>query len=186
MNMSGCETFQEWMSLAQDGQLGSVESRRLHEHLMTCTECKAQWNAMMALSQMFHAAPMVGPQPGFMLRLQARMAYREEQRRRALVVVLLAVGVVALLILALPSILSVVGLTGRLLLPYWIVVYIQSALNWLYMILGSLSDAAWLLLRNFAASSGGTACLVSMVAAAAFIILWVPLMMRRMVTRTSK
>ncbi|MBN1935360.1 MAG: zf-HC2 domain-containing protein [Anaerolineae bacterium] len=186
MNMVHCETIQEWMSLAQDGQLGSAESHRMHEHLMTCPACKAQWNAIMALSQVFHAAPMVGPQPGFMLRLQARMAYREEQRRRAMVAVLLAIGVIALLILALPSILSVVGLTGQLLLPRWIVVYVQGTLGWLYMILSSLSDAAWLLLRYFAASSGGTACLVSIVAAAACMILWVPLMMRRMATHTAK
>lgn len=184
--MANCETLQEWMSLAQDGQLGSVESRRMHEHLMTCAECKAQWNAMMTLSQMFHAAPMVGPQPGFMLRLQARMAYREEQRRRLLVAILLAVGVIALLFLALPSILSLVGLTGQLLLPRWIVLYVQSALNWLYLVWSSLADAVWLLLRNFAASAQGTTCLVSTIAAGAFIVLWVPLMMRRMATHTSK
>lgn len=138
----------------------------------------------MVVSQMFHAAPMIGPAPGFMLRLQARIAYREEQRRRAMVGVLLGVGVVALLILALPSILGLLGVTGRLLLPYWIVVYAQEAFGWAYMVLRSLSDAAWLLIRNFASTSGGVACISSVAVAVALFVLWVPLMMGRMATRT--
>ncbi len=186
-NTIDCQTIQEWMSLAQDGQLGSLESRRMHEHIMTCAECQAHWNALMSLAQVFHAAPMIGPQPGFMLRLQARMAYREEQRRRALVILLLTIGVIALLILALPSILSLIGLTGELLLPHWMVIYVQNTLSWLCIMLGSLADAAWLILRNLASSSSAnTVCLISTVAVGTFIILWVPLMMRRMVTRTTR
>lgn len=181
-----CETIREWMSLAQDNQLGSVESRRIHEHMMTCPECRAYWNALMNLSHMFHAAPMIGPQPGFMLRLQARMAYREEQRRRAAIMLLLAVGVIALGILALPSVLSLIGLTGQIVLPHWMFTYIQSAWNWLCIAISSLADAAWLLLRYFAASSGNMTCLILAVVAAALVILWIPLMMRRMVTRATR
>jgi hypothetical protein len=184
MNVQQCETVQEWMSLAQDGLLNGIESRRLHEHLATCAECKAQWDAMMIVSQMFHAAPMVGPSPGFMFRLEAKMAYRQEQRRRAMIILLLAVGAIALLLLALPSIIGLVGATGRLLLPYWLVAYVQGALNWGYMVLRSLSDAAWLLIRNFATTSGGLACISSAVIAAVLFVLWVPLMMGRMATRT--
>lgn len=185
MNTHNCETAQEWMSLAQDGLLNGIESRWLHEHLDACPDCKAQWDAMMVVSHMFHAAPMIGPAPGFVLRLQAKIAYRQEQRRRAMIGVLLGAGVIALLLLALPSILGLLGATGRLLLPYWVVVYVQGAMNWAYMVLRSLSDAAWLLIRNFAATSGGMACITSAVAAAALFVLWVPFMMGRMATRPS-
>ena len=183
MNVQQCETVQEWMSLAQDGLLNGIESRRLHEHLATCAECKAQWQAMMVVSHIFHAAPVVGPSPGFMLRLQAKMAYRQEQRRRAMVVLLLAVGAVALLILALPSIIGLAGATGRLLLPYWVVAWAQNALSWGYMVLRSLSDAAWLLIRNLSTTSGGLACISSAIIATVLFVLWVPLMMGRMATR---
>jgi len=185
MNVQPCETVQEWMSLAQDGLLNGIESRRLHEHLATCPECKAQWEAMIVVSQLFRTAPVVGPTPGFMFRLQARMAYREEQRRRAMVALLLGVGATALLILALPSVIGLVGATGRLLLPYWVVAYVQGALSWVYMALRSLSAAAWLLIRNLAMTSGGLACISSAIIAAVLFVLWVPLMMGRMATRTA-
>lgn len=183
---TACETAQEWMSLAQDGLLGSIESRRLHEHLASCPECQAQWEGMMCISRLFHAAPMLGPEYGFALRLQARIAYQEEQRRHALVVILLAVGAMALFFLALPSLVSLLGLTGELLLPYWLIAYIQGAWNWLSIALNSLSSAGWLILINFVSTSRGIACLTSVAILAAVFVLWVPLMMRRMVTRAVK
>jgi hypothetical protein len=183
MNDQTCECYQEWMSLAQDGMLTSAQSRLLHEHLSTCPSCRSQWEAMALISRMFHAAPIIGPAPGFVIRFQGRLARREEQRRRAMVMVLLGIGVVALTILALPSLIGLLGFTGQLILPYWLIAYVQQVLDWAYLVLNALLDAVRLLLTSFATTSSGLACISSAAIAGALILIWVPAMVGHMAKR---
>lgn len=158
MNQQPCENYTEWMSLAQDGTLSSTQSHLLHAHLATCPECRARWTAMTAVSQMLHAAPLIGPAPGFAVRFEARWAYHLEQRRQALIWILLGIGVVALTILALPSLLGLLGLAGRLVLPYETLVRLKGLLEWAYILLYTLVDTSRVLLRHFVATPTGMTC----------------------------
>jgi hypothetical protein len=179
MNQRLCEPYNEWMSLAQDGLLDSVQMRQLHQHLEQCPSCKLQWEAMNELSELFRAAPMIAPAPGFAARFQARLAYREERRHQAMIWVLLTVGVITLTFLALPSLVGVLCFTGRLILPYEIVVYVQSLLNWLGIAARTLADAAWVLVRNMATQPGSLACLGSSAVAGILALVWMRILIGR-------
>jgi hypothetical protein len=82
MNQQNCEQYTEWMSLAQDGMLSSTQTRLLHGHMAVCPPCQTQWEAMTFVSQLLHAAPMLSPSPGFAERVQIKLEYRQERRRR--------------------------------------------------------------------------------------------------------
>lgn len=164
MNQETCEQYSEWMSLAQDGMLSSTQTRLLHTHLALCPPCQTEWEAMTFVSKMFHAAPMVAPAPGFVGRFQARLAYREEQRRRGMVWLLLGMGAFALLALTLPSLVGVLCFTGRLILPYQLVVYVQGIFNWISMASIALADVLWVLVRYAVTKPAVIACLGSVAA----------------------
>jgi hypothetical protein len=121
---------------------------------------------------MFRAAPMLAPSPGFVERFQAKMAYREEQRRRGMVWLLLGMGAFALLALTLPSLIGVLCFTGRLILPYQILVYVQGILNWTSMASIALADALWVLVRYGITRPAGLACLGSVAAVGIVGIIW--------------
>jgi predicted anti-sigma-YlaC factor YlaD len=186
MNQQPCENYSEWMSLAQDGMLNSTQSHLLHTHLAACPPCQAQWEAMTLISQMFHAAPMVTPIPGFAARFQARVAYRREQRRQALILVLLSVGVIAIAILSLPSLFGVLSFAGQLILPYRIITYIQGLFDWVYIVLSALADAAWVLIRHFATTPAGLAFIGSVAVAGALVLVWTRLLVGRLATQRTK
>jgi predicted anti-sigma-YlaC factor YlaD len=172
MNQATCDQYGEWMSLAQDGMLNSTQTRLLHTHLASCQPCQTEWEAMTFVSQMFRAAPMIAPMPGFAARFQAKLAFREEQRRRIMIWILLGMGAFALLALALPSLIGVLCFTGRLILPYQIVAYIQGILNWVSMASIALADALWVLVRYAAIRPIGLACLGSVAAVGIVGIIW--------------
>ena len=184
MNVEMCEQYTEWMSLAQDGMLNSTQTRLLHAHLAACPPCRRQWEAMTLVSQILRAAPMVAPAPGFVARFQARLAYREEQRRRALIWILLGIGALALVVLALPSLIGVLCFTGRLILPYEVVAYVQGLLNWVGIVGRALADAAWVLIRYAVTKPAGLACLGSVAAAGVLVAIWMRLLLGRTATQS--
>ena len=102
MSKQPCDQYIEWMSLAQDSMLSSMQTRLLHTHVAACPECRTIVEAMTSVSRLFHSASLVEPAPGFVDRFEARLVYHEEQRRRAMIWFLLGIGVVALTLLALP------------------------------------------------------------------------------------
>lgn len=173
MNQETCEQYSEWMSLAQDGMLSGTQTRLLHTHLASCPLCQTEWEAMTFVSQMFRAAPMVAPAPGFVGRFQARLALREEQRRRGMIWLLLGIGAFALLALTLPSLIGVLCFTGRLILPYQLVAYVQGVLNWISMASIALADTLWVLIRYAATRPAGIACLGSVAAIGIASVIWV-------------
>jgi len=70
------------MSLVLDGQLNRDRQSGLEQHVATCPDCQAAWNAMQQVSTMLAKSPMVGPSFGFSLRVERRLAERTTQRRQ--------------------------------------------------------------------------------------------------------
>ncbi len=180
MNKRQCDAFSEWMSLAQDGMLNGTQMHLLHAHLSVCPECRARWVAMTNLSRLFHAAPMVAPAPGFTPRLMAQLAHREERRRWGAVGILLGIGVLALLALAMPSVLGVLYFTGEAVLPQGVLIRLTGIVAWACVLIAALADAAWLLLRHFSSwlvcVSGGGLLL-------SLVLVWISSRRRRGVSR---
>jgi hypothetical protein len=123
---------------------------------------------------------MAGPQPGFVTRFEARLAYRAEQRRRSFVWMVLGMGAVVLALLALPSLLGILRLTGQLILPYQIITYARDTMSWLYLVTDAFLEASWTLVRYACTGSSAGACLVLAAAAALMIVLWTRLVVRRL------
>jgi hypothetical protein len=139
---------------------------------------------MTFVSQVFRAAPMVAPAPGFVERFQARLAYREEQRRRGMVWLLLGMGAFALLALTLPSLIGVLCFTGRLILPYQMVVYVQGIFDWISVASISLADALWVLVRYAVTRPTGWTILGSAAAIGVLGLFWMrSLIGRRVLVR---
>jgi len=151
MNQQNCDQYTEWMSLAQDGMLSSTQTRLLHGHMAVCPPCQTTWEAMNLVSQMLHAAPMVAPAPGLALRVQKKLEYHKEHRRRAVTGLLLGLGALVILILALPSLMGALWLAGRMVLPYSVIASIEGIVTWFGAALRALGDAAWVIVR-FAAT----------------------------------
>jgi hypothetical protein len=171
------------MSLAQDGMLDQAQIRLLHNHIASCRECRVTWQAMNEISQLFHAAPMLSPEPGFVQRFETRLMYREEQHRRTMIWALLGIGFIALFILALPSLINALSFTGNLVLPDQVVAYVRGVLSWLYIVVSALADAAWLLIRYMCTGPAGPACVALIATAAAAVTLWTRFLVGRLATR---
>ena len=180
MNKQPCESHREWMSLALDGMLGPTETRLLHSHIAECPSCAQTWQAMRQVSTMLRAAPIVEPQSGFVKRFEARLAYQTEQRRRTLVWALLGIGAVVLALLALPSLLGVLRLTGQLVLPYQIIAYARVMMDWLYLLINAFLEASWTLVQFVCTGPTAGMCLLLAAAAASVVVLWTRLVVGRL------
>jgi anti-sigma factor RsiW len=181
-----CDQYLEWMSLAQDGMLSSTQTHLLHAHLASCPECQTTWQAMTAVSQILHAAPMVAPTSGFVGRVQARLAVREDRRRQVIVGALLGIGVLSLTALALPSIVGLLSITGRLVLPYIVIAYAQGVCSWAASVLGSLASTIWVLARHLAAQPSVWTCTGFAAAAAFCMLVWIRVWLGRMTKQESR
>jgi hypothetical protein len=182
MNQQNCDQYTEWMSLAQDGLLNSTQTRLLHGHMAVCPICQTQWEAMTLVSQLFHAAPMVTPAPGFAERVQAKLEYRQERRRRAITLLLLGMGALVLLILALPTLVNALWFAGRMFLPYQVIAYAQGIANWANSALRTLGQAAWVLIRFAATNPTVQTSLALGTLAGAASVLWMRLTFGQQVT----
>jgi predicted anti-sigma-YlaC factor YlaD len=168
------------MSLAQDGMLDRAQSEFLHKHIANCTQCRLTWKAMNEISRMFRTAPMLEPEPGFIQRFEMRLVYREEQHRRAMIWALLGIGVIALIILALPSLIDTLSFTGTLVLPYRVVAYVQGVVNWLYIVISQLLEAGWVLIRYVCTGPAAPVCVALAATAAAAIAMWTRFLVGRL------
>ena len=180
MNKLQCNDYTEWMSLAQDGVLNRTQTHLLHVHIAACPPCLVIWESMTEILRMFHAAAIVEPAPGFVARFEKRLAYRQEQRRRALVWLLLGIGTIALAFLAAPSLLGALSLTGRLVLPYQVVTYIQGLLGWISVVISAFADAAFLLVRYVCTGPAGPACLALVAVAGSLVAVWTRFLVGRL------
>lgn len=180
MNKQPCNQITEWMSLAQDGLLDRTQMRLLHAHIADCSPCESVWQTMTAVSRLLRQTEMVEPEAGFVSRFEERLAFRAEQRRRALVWLVLGMGTVTLALLALPSILGALRLTGNLVLPYPAITYLQDVVSWLGLVVISLLDAGWLLVRHACTGPGARLCIALTTAMGALVALWTRLLVGRM------
>jgi anti-sigma factor RsiW len=70
------------MSLALDSLLDEDDRQRLEQHLQGCAACRAEWEAMRALSALFAGSPMAGPPLGFAVRVERKLDEKERKRRQ--------------------------------------------------------------------------------------------------------
>jgi predicted anti-sigma-YlaC factor YlaD len=80
---AGEEQFTEMMSLALDGLLDEAGQEQLQGHLAGCPACRAEWEAMQAVSVLFEGSASVGPPLGFALRVERKLEAKQKKRRRA-------------------------------------------------------------------------------------------------------
>jgi len=70
------------MSLALDGPLAATDQQVLEGHLAACPACRAEWQAMQQVSDLFKNTEMVGPRLGFATRVERQLADKAKKRRR--------------------------------------------------------------------------------------------------------
>jgi len=172
-----CSKTSELMSLHLDGLLDSAAQEALDQHLASCQRCQEEWEMFRELSQLFQAAPLAVPAPGFAARVTHRVAKaraRREVRRGA---VLLAGGLILLLLLALPSLVGMGMLIGDLSSPTLISTGI-SALTALLSALRSVGDAVALLLSASLSTPAAILAPAYIAIALVTMFVWVHLMLR--------
>jgi predicted anti-sigma-YlaC factor YlaD len=101
-----CEQSEAWMMQALDGMLPSTDRQRLMAHLDVCPACRDDWEALNAVERMFANPTLLGPAPGFIERVDARIARAEAQRRTLLGGLVLLGAAAALCLLAVPALLG--------------------------------------------------------------------------------
>lgn len=66
--------FEQQLSELLDGRLNAEEAREVREHLATCTECRAQFDAMAAAREMLRAIPAPTAPDGLLADIQRAVA----------------------------------------------------------------------------------------------------------------
>ncbi len=99
------------MSLALDHMLDPQEQEQLERHLAQCPPCARQWRIWQTVDSRFQDPPLVEPPADFALRLEARLARREQRHRLwvALGLGFLTIGVWVASILGIGVLLSVLA-----------------------------------------------------------------------------
>jgi len=153
--------IQERMSLALDGMLSANEERELQVHLARCPSCRAEWEALQAVSSFLAQVPLASPGVDLALRVEERLRLQEERKRWVLG--LLVTGL--WLGLALSGLVGGSALLGWLLLQQPILASVgvqvlvqlllacQTALRGLWLVAVSL-PVSWL-------SVGANGCLIT-------------------------
>lgn len=72
----------EAMSLALDSLLDAAELQAFHSHLAHCQSCRQRWQSWQSFSDVLQVEPLVGPRPGFVLRVNDQLRRRQQRRER--------------------------------------------------------------------------------------------------------
>lgn len=108
-----CERTGEMMSARLDGRLDDVDVALLAEHVAECPACQAKWRRLQALDHLLSSAPMAPAPASLRALVLVRLSRREQARRAIIGGTALALGTVALALLALaPIILGLLDATG--------------------------------------------------------------------------
>jgi predicted anti-sigma-YlaC factor YlaD len=108
-----CKQASESMSLRLDGRLEGPDAGSLDAHLSTCYTCQVEWDGLQALDSLLTAAPTVHPPVRLRVQVMARLERRDRARRAIVGGTALALGTVALALLALaPALLNLMNAAG--------------------------------------------------------------------------
>ncbi len=108
-----CEQAGEMMSARLDGRMDSAEIALLEDHLVACSACQTEWHSLQALDRVLASAPTVRAPARLHVQVMARLSRREQARRAIIGGTALALGTVALALLALaPVLLGLFDATG--------------------------------------------------------------------------
>jgi predicted anti-sigma-YlaC factor YlaD len=113
-----CEQIGEMMSARLDERLTTIEDQALGGHLVLCSSCRGEWEALSAVDRFLSAAPVVAAPMDLHVRVLARLERRKRVRQALIGGSALSLGT---LLLALLTFSPVVGwLVGAgSLLPMW-------------------------------------------------------------------
>ena len=164
-----CPQASELMSLRLDNLLEEAEQRALDEHFMTCSSCRAEWQAMQRACAFFEGVPSMAPSTALSSRIMGRVRRHLFwdaflRKMTALLIGLLAfvgLGVVpsiGVLIVTLnnPSITSaLLGVSLRLV-----------------EILGTILAAVWLMLRALLSQSSSLIAVAYLLLATVLALTW--------------
>lgn len=182
--MSNCQVYRVWMSLKLDELLNQEQERALQAHLAVCAACRAEWEALQVISNLLDDQPMVPAPPGFVARVERRLATERAARQRGVMgAAALVLGALLMATLGLSSLAGIAiqlwpllsqpslwdGLTG------WFSQIAEVGL--------AIGDAIALLLSSLFNKAGGPLLLVYMLATLLLTVLWSRLMLRRVRTR---
>ena len=113
-----CEQVGEMMSARLDGRLDDGDAALLAEHVAECPACRAEWRRLQALDHLLASAPMAPAPVSLRVLVLARLSRREQARRAIIGSTALALGTVALALLALapilPGLLDATGIAPAL------------------------------------------------------------------------
>jgi predicted anti-sigma-YlaC factor YlaD len=163
--MRNCQVYHSWMSLKLDGLLNQEQERALQAHLATCSACRADWEALQFVSCFLDEQPMVPAPPGFVARVEQRLAAERAAKRRGVMgAAALVLGTLSLVTLGLSSL-------AVLLVQLWPLLKLPSLrdglVGWLSQVVGvglTVGDAIVLLLSSLFTTTGGPVLLVYMLA----------------------
>lgn len=178
--MPNCQVYRRWLSLKLDGLLNQEQEHALQAHLATCSACRAEWEALQFVSHLLDEQPMVPPPPGFVARVERRLAAERIARRKGIMgAVALVLGALSLVMLGLSSL---AGIVFRL----WPLLKQPSLWNgltgWLTQVADvglAVGEAVALLLSSLFNTAGGPILLAYMLAVLLLTLLWSRLVLRR-------
>ena len=136
------------MSARLDGRLDSTETALLEGHVATCSVCQAEWRSLQALDLMLASAPMVHAPVRLRVQVMARLSRRERARRAIFGSTALALGTVALALLALAP--ALVGLLDTIGIAPALVSGGPETIAQLLALLGTLGRTLLVLVEKFA------------------------------------
>ena len=143
-----CEQASRMISARLDGHLDHREAAQLEAHLVMCKHCRARWQKMEALDQLFRSTSLM-PAPAHLQARVMRRITRREQARRAIVGGLtLTVGAATLAFIVLIP--FVWGLVGNLGVASTLLAGGVKTLTQLLGFFDTLSRALLVLLKQFA------------------------------------
>lgn len=178
--MPNCKVYRRWMSLKLDGLLDQEQERALQAHLATCAACRAEWEALQFVSCFLDEQPMAPAPPGFVARVERRLAAERAAKRRGVIGgAALALGALSLVTLGLSSLAGLIFQLWPLLQQpsLW-----DSLKGWLAQLADvglAIGHAIALLLSSLFDVVGGPILLVYMLVVLLLTTFWSRLVLRR-------
>jgi predicted anti-sigma-YlaC factor YlaD len=136
------------MAARLDGRLDDTQIADLEEHMAMCRACRADWQRMSAVDQLFRSASSVAAPPDLHIQVTARVSRREEARRAVAGGLALALGAAALALLTLTPI--ALGLLGNVGAAPALLIGGMETITQLLLLLEAVSRMLLVLLDRFA------------------------------------